>query len=228
MRNEVKPAKMTRASRVAADLRGAILRGDLKPGAKVNLDQLREEFGVSLSPLREAISRLVNLGLVEFEDQRGYRIAPVSPENLVEVVTLRAELEGLAIGLAVDRAGLDWESGVLAALHRLNRAGGDPVDPARIEAWETAHAAFHRALIDGCGMPMLIEFCGTLRDLNDRYRRLLTSGRPADGTSAEEHAAIADAAAVRRDADVARTLLRHHIERTGRTLIERMHDTEGA
>jgi len=56
----------------------AILRGDLKPGAKINLDRLRQDFAVSISPLREAVSRLVPDGLVEFEDQRGYRVAPVS------------------------------------------------------------------------------------------------------------------------------------------------------
>jgi DNA-binding GntR family transcriptional regulator len=216
-----RPGKATRASRVAERLRAAILAGELRPGAKVNLDQMREALGVSLSPLREAIARLVPTGLVEFEDQRGYRIAPLSRENLAEVTRLRADLESLALGYACARAGLDWEGEVLGALHRLGRTERDPARPETLEAWEAAHSEFHMALIGGCGMPMLIEFCRTLHNLNDRYRRLLLAQHPGDRDFAAEHAAIAEAA-VARDGPKAAALLRAHIERTGTRLAERI------
>lgn len=214
-------SKPTRASRVAEALRQSILRGDLKPGDKVNLDRLRQIHGVSLSPMREAVSRLVSLGLVEFEDQRGYRIAPVSLGNLAEVTRLRADLESLAIGYAVERAGIDWESEVLGALHRLGRTAHEPDDPVSLERWEAAHLAFHMALLRGCGMPMLVDFCLVLNTLNDRYRRLFAHRPAGDRDMAVEHAEIADAAAVRRDRREAETLLRAHVERTGRELTER-------
>jgi GntR family carbon starvation induced transcriptional regulator len=216
-----RPGKATRASRVAERLREAILTGALKPGAKVNLDQMREAFGVSLSPLREAIARLVPTGLVEFEDQRGYRIAPLSRENLAEVTRLRADLESLALGYACDSAGLDWEGAVLGALHRLGRTERDPARPETLEAWEAAHTEFHVALIGGCGMPMLIDFCRTLHTLNDRYRRVLLAHHPGDRDVAAEHEAIAGAA-VARDGPKAAALLRAHIERTGTRLAERI------
>lgn len=215
--SESGPAKATRASRVAEDLRRSILRGVPAPGEKVNLDRMRDHFGVSLSPLREAISRLVPAGLVEFEDQRGYRIAPVSEANLAEVIGLRAELESFALSHAVKRAEIDWESAVMGALHRLNR-----IDAAQAaEAWDTSHAAFHMTLIGGCGLPTLVEFCRVLRDQNERYMRLYGPLPGAGRDMANEHAAIAGAAALNRDAEAARRLLRQHIERTGQELTER-------
>jgi len=220
-----KPApKPTRVSRVAEALRQAILRSELAPGAKVNLDHLRESFGVSLSPMREAMARLVADGLVSFEDQRGYTITPVSRANLAEVTALRAELEASALGHAVDRAGLDWESDVLAALHRLDRTRRDPALPETIEAWEAAHTGFHAVLIGGCGMPLLVGFCTVLHNLTDRYRRLPDPHGP-DGRDGRdggaEHRAVAEAA-VARDATRATALLRAHIERTGANLAARL------
>jgi GntR family carbon starvation induced transcriptional regulator len=214
-----KTAKATRASSVADALRSSILFGELKPGTKVNLDQMRTHFGVSLSPLRDALARLVNTGLVELEDQRGYRIAPVSVENLAEVTRLTADIECLALGYAIDDAALDWESNVLGALHRLNRAAQNVTDAGLVRDREMAHAAFHSTLIAGCGMPILIEFCGTLRNLTDRYRRLYENPHSLD---VAEHTAIAEAAAVNRDRKSAQKLLRTHYERTGADLAEKL------
>ena len=219
--DEKRISKPTRASRVASELRTAILRGEIEAGAKVNLDQLRSRFGISLSPLREAISRLVADGLVEAEDQRGFRIAPMSGENLAEVTGMRADLEGLALGLSIDRADVEWEGGVLSALHRLNRIDRDPDRPESIEAWESAHADFHNALAAGCGRPMLRAICVRLHGLNDRYRRLLIRQGGGDRDVASEHAAIADAA-VGRNRDLAIALLRQHIQRTGTALAGRI------
>jgi GntR family carbon starvation induced transcriptional regulator len=171
----------------------------MAPGSKVNLDQLRTQHGVSLSPMREAVSRLVAERLMEFEDQRGYRVAPVSRQHLAEVTRLRADLEALALAHAIARGGLDWESGVLAARHRLAR-GSDPA----------AHWAFHEALISGCHLPMLTDFCTLLRNHHLRYCNLLKTSAPPAG----DHEAIAEAA-VSRDADLATALLRSHIERAG-------------
>jgi len=234
MTSASKPSpKPTRVSRVAEALRQAILKGDLAPGAKVNLDHLRERFDVSLSPMREAMARLVADGLVSFEDQRGYTITPLSRANLAEVTALRADLETSALGHAVERAGLDWESDVLAALHRLDRTRRDPDRPETLEAWETAHTEFHAALIGGCRMPLLVGFCTVLHNLTDRYRRLpaprVPAGRdgptscdgPAGCDGAAEHRAIAEAA-VARDGPQAVALLRAHIERTGADLAIRL------
>ncbi|QYK41365.1 MAG: GntR family transcriptional regulator [Paracoccaceae bacterium] len=211
------PSKETLSSRIAADLRDAILRGDPPPGAKINLDRLRLAHGVSISPLREAVARLVGDGLVTFEDQRGYRVSPVSAADLAEVTRLRAELEVLALGASIVAGDLDWESDVMRALYRLNRTERHTEHRQTQEAWEAAHAAFHMALIRGCGMPMLLRLCTTLHDLHDRYRRLFPIAAAPDRDVRAEHAAIADAVAAR-DAERATAALRAHIHRTGETL----------
>ena len=212
------PARGTRketiASRISGQLRDAILRGALEPGQRINLDLIRGSFQVSLSPLREAMSRLVSDGLVQFEDQRGYRVTPVSAANLEEVTRLRVDLESLALRYSIEAGDIDWESDVVGALHRLNRIARDAARPESVEAWEAAHTGFHMQLIRGCGMPLLLHFCTVLHNLNDRYRRIFLTSNPGDPRVRDEHQAIADAAVGRR-ADEACELLRRHIERTG-------------
>lgn len=210
--------KATLSSRICADLRAAILRGDLAPAEKINLDRLRETYQISISPLREAVSRLIAEGLVNFEDQRGYSVTPVSLADLAEVTRLRGELETIALGEAVNNGDLEWESAVMGALYRLSRTAKDTP-----EAWEEAHSAFHMALVSGCGAPRLLQICAMLRTLQDRYRRLWPPS-PQDGAArqiAEEHRAIAEAA-TSREAARAAALLRAHIEATGTELRARM------
>jgi DNA-binding GntR family transcriptional regulator len=213
--------KPTLAGRLTEAIRGRILSGELAPGAKLNLDRMREELEVSVSSLREAITRLVADGLVTAEEQRGYAVAPVSLDNLDEVTRLRMELEPLALRGAIRNGGLDWETDVTAALYRLNRTARGSGRAAGLEAWELAHNAFHLALIDRCDMPLLMRFHRVLMNMNDRYRRIFLSAGGSQRDVAAEHAAIAEAT-IRRDVDRAAALLEAHIERTGTTLRQRL------
>lgn len=215
------PRKPTRASRVAAELRANILRGGLQPSAKLNLDQLRDKLQVSLSPLREAISRLVAEGLVEIEDHRGFRVAPISKENLTEVTEMRADLECMALGLSVERGDIDWESRVLSTLHTLERMGRTAAGRDAPERREAAHSAFHEALVSGCGRESLIRLCGSFYGLNGRYMNILIPDRGEWGGDAGEHRPIAEAA-VGRKKGLAVELLRHHIDATGAILAGRL------
>lgn len=197
------------ANRAAAALRAEILSGTLAPGAKVNLDRLRARLDLSLAPVREAITRLAAEGLVEAEDQRGYRVAPVSTEDLAEITLLRTEFDAIAVALSIAQGDLDWESAVLAALHRLTR--GAPADrPA-------ARQAFHAALISGAGSPRLIAQCTQLYGLTARYAALF--GTPDD--MPETDRALAEAA-VARDTDTARRLIAEQARRTGEALARQM------
>lgn len=208
------PRKETISSRLSAALRQDILRGDLAPGSHINLDRLRAAHDVSISPLREAVARLAAEGLVEFEDQKGFRVAPVSAADLDEVTRMRALLEGMAVEVSVTRGTLDWESEVMRALHVLDHTPHAPAEP-----WEEAHAAFHRALIGGCAMPLLLRQCAMLHHLTERYRRLFPA--PPDAARAEEHRAMARAATAR-DASGAAALLWAHVLATGAALRARV------
>jgi GntR family carbon starvation induced transcriptional regulator len=210
----------TMATAIAAKLRDMIAKGEILPGERLRLNDLRATFGVSLSPLREALSRLVGEaeGFVEMEDQRSYRVAPVSAANLIEVTKMRAELECLALRETIARADDDWEAQVVATLYRLNKMPSSPETPEQMQAWESVHRALHQSLIGGCGMPLLLQFCASLHDLNDRYRRLFFAKHPVDRDVAQEHQEVCRAAVERR-ADDACALLRRHIERTGTNVL---------
>lgn len=211
------PRKETISSRISSLLRESILRGDLPPGGKINLDRLRELHDVSISPLREAVSRLVADGLVEFEDQRGYRVTPVSRANLAEVTRLRSELEVLALQVSIAQGDLDWESDVMRALYRLGHTPRDPDRPETWESWEAAHKDFHMALIRGCDMPLLLQFCTVLHNMTDRYRRLYAGAAASGRDVVQEHETIGRAATARHS-DEACAALRRHIQRTGEAL----------
>jgi DNA-binding GntR family transcriptional regulator len=215
--------KNTMASQLLARLREAILVGDLAPGTKINLERARARFDVSLSPLREALARLISDGLVEFEDNRGYRVAPVSLANLAEVTHLRSEFESLALRNAIAAGTLDWEGDVMRALHRLSRTVRDPARPESFEQWEAAHSDFHLALIAGCAMPQLLGFCRVLHNLNDRYRRIFLQTQPGDRNVGAEHREIAELA-LARDVETACARLRDHIQRTGSNLRRHLAD----
>lgn len=209
----------TLASRIASMLRERIAHGDLAPGAKLRLDELRSMFGVSLSPLREALSRLCAEGFVAMEDQRGYRVVPVSQNNLDEVIKLRVQFESYALRQAIQNGDDAWEGEVLASLHRLNKIERGRVDAQGVSQWEQAHSVFHRNLISACDMPLLLHFCETLHDLNDRYRRIFLSDNPIDRDVRQEHVDICTATLERR-ADEACELLRSHVERTGANVLK--------
>jgi len=213
----VDDGKNTIASQLVDRLREAIVSGELQPGAKINLDRARESFAVSLSPLREALARLIPDGLVIFEDNRGYRVAPVSQADLREITRLRSEFESLALRQAIAVAPPSWEGEVMRALHRLNTAERDPDEPGTLERWEALHREFHLALLAGCEMPRLLRFCQTLLNLNDRYRRKFLVRTSGDRNVGAEHGEIAQGA-VARDADYACGRLLDHIHRTGSNL----------
>ncbi len=209
--------KNTISSQLVAQLREAIVSGAMPAGSKINLDAARAQFQVSLSPLREALARLTSDGLVLFEDNRGYRVAPVSLDNFEEIARLRDQFESYALGEAMARGDLGWESDVMRALHLVNRTERDAARPETLEAWEAAHRAFHLTLISGCGMPILLRFCSMLLNLNDRYRRTFLRRSSGDRNVMMEHSEIAQAA-VARDADYACERLREHLSRTATNL----------
>lgn len=203
----------TLSDTIAEKLRAGIASGSLAPGSRLRLDDLRAAFGVSLSPLREALSRLCAEGYVATAGHRGYSVAPVSPDNLREVTRLRCEFESFALRESIRLGDDQWEGDVIAALYRLNKLERAGIEGERLAQWEAAHSVFHRQLISACGLPLLLQFCDTLHGLNDRYRRIFLRATPLDRDVKQEHEALCDATMDRR-ADEACELLRRHIERT--------------
>ena len=203
----------TRTSELVGRLREDLLAGALKPGEPLRLAMLRERYGAGLTPLREALFQLVSEGLVTTEDQRGFRVAEVSWDDLTDLTEQRVFLEGQALRLAIERGDLAWESGVLAAHHRLaNTLMLDPDTATLTDAWSEAHRDFHRVLVEACGSAWLLRFREVLSDQAERYRRLSVREDPGRDV-ALEHRRLAEAV-LARDADLAVQCLAAHYRLT--------------
>ncbi len=219
-------SKRTEASVLTDRLRDEIVSGAVAPGAKLKLVPLARRYEVSRGPLREAASRLAAEGLVTIEDQRGFRVAPISRADLLDVTHTRQRVEALALRDSIEHGDLAWEGRVLAARHMLERVtptAEGPVDADAHEAFRTHHLAFHEALVDACPSTYLLRFREHLYVLTERYRNLAVVAPGPAGAArdiAAEHQAIAEAA-VARDADRACALMGAHLGETAELLLAR-------
>jgi GntR family transcriptional regulator, carbon starvation induced regulator len=209
-------------SDVARDIRRDILTARMMPGEKLRFEKLRARFSASMGTLREALVRLQAEGLVEGGVGRGFRVAPVSIEQLADIERLRIMLETDALRASIISGSEVWEAEVLAALHIVSRIE-DSGDITRLDdEWEERHRAFHLKLLSACGSPWMMHFCRVLFDQSSRYRRLVTMFEPPKLRS-DEHRAIVDAV-LARDADKACRLLIEHIKSTRITLAANLQD----
>ena len=213
-------------SQLTQSLRDELLSGSFKPGQQLRLNQLSAQFDVSLSPLREAMSRLAAEGLLIAQDQRGYQVAPVSLKNHREITSLRVMLEPCALRASLEQGTDEWEVALVAAHHRLQliekRAAQDA---SALVEWETRHREFHLTLIGAGQMPVLTQFCEKLLDFSDRYRRIFLRTRQLDRNIPDEHEAILDAV-LKRDQETACRLLTQHIERTAANISTMLQEAE--
>jgi DNA-binding GntR family transcriptional regulator len=201
-------------------LRADLLACRILPGERLITRDLCERFSVSLGAIREALSRLTSEGLVTAEPQRGFRAVPISPADLADLTLARVELETLCLRRAINHGDVAWETRLVAAAHHLSRTPPRaPEDPARSnEAWTEAHAAFHAALVAGCGSQWLLHLQSLLYAQSERYRRLSVPFEMGGREVQQEHRAILEAA-LARDADTAVRLLAEHLEKTTRILL---------
>jgi DNA-binding GntR family transcriptional regulator len=208
------PSEPTLASAVLDRLRADILRGRLAPGDKLRLEHLAAEYGVGRTPLREACCRLASEGLVAIEDQRGFRVAPVSHKDLLDLTRTRQQIEGLALRSSVARGDLEWEGEVSAALRRLLRCPPPKTTKTRaVDPWGVEHDRLHATLLSACDSPWLLRFRAVLFDQSERYRRLAQAYGQAERDVDGEHEALVRAA-LSRDVERACALLTEHIART--------------
>lgn len=208
----------TLTSTVFDALRRAVITGEFAPGEKLRVRQLAQRFGTGLSPIREALNRLLHDGLVQQSDLRGFSVAPASEADLEELTKARLWANEKALRESIAHGDASWEESVLLAYHRLSRIearleGAPPdIDP----AWDAAHAQFHLRLIAACGSRWLVGFCTQLFDLADRYRHLSRMAPQAGARRRnDEHRAIMEAT-LARDADKAAHLLNEHFLTTAR------------
>lgn len=216
MNDRVDPTSLLPLSEQAfLRLRRDVLSGELVPGRKLKIEELQEVYGFSSSPLREALNRLSQEGLVAADVRRGFRVAAISRDDLEDITHMRLLLDVEALRASIMHGGDAWEADVLAAFHRLekveSRLGEGPV--VLDDEWSALHRAFHLALIAACPSERQRAACASLFDQSERYRRYSARYRTAPRNKKRDHNKLMDAV-LARDADKACDLLSAHIRGT--------------
>jgi DNA-binding GntR family transcriptional regulator len=196
-------------------IRHEILTGALPPETKLRFEMLRKRYGFGASTLREALTRLVGEALVTSEEQKGFRVSPVSLEDLADLTRTRVFLEKEALRASILNGDDAWEGRLVAAYHQLSKTEAKLASAPEIpqDEYEIRNREFHQALISACPSRWLNHLYGILFQQSERYRRLslVNSRIPRDVHA--EHKAIFDAA-LARNADLACRVAGEHIERT--------------
>jgi DNA-binding GntR family transcriptional regulator len=195
--------------RVYQSVRSRILDNVWPPGHQALEQALAEELGVSRTPVREALIRLQNEGLIEVVPRHGMRVLPVSPVDMAEIYTVLTSLESLAAELAAKRGPGTRDLAPLDAACREMEAALAVDD---LDAWAKADERFHLHLVGLSGNRRLAEVVINFWDRAHRARMVTLRMRPRPAHSTREHRAVLKA--IRSgEAATARDLHRAHRER---------------
>ena len=209
----------SRTSDTYERLKLEILNNVHLPSTRLRIDQIADAFGVSLGAVREALSRLTAEGLVAAEPQRGFIVAPASIEDLIDLTTVRIEIETRCLKRALQIGDVAWESRVVSCWHQLSRTtvrvrGSDDVNP----EWTRLHSEFHESLLSACDSKWWLKLRGQLYTQSERYRRLVLPYAKIQRDVDAEHEAIVEAV-LARSVRTACQLLAQHLQLTADILL---------
>lgn len=198
------------------DLKKRLISNVFPHGSRLRAEVLRRDYACSASTVREALFRLSTVSLVNFVEQRGFRVPLQSPAKLIELTHLRVLLEAEGTAQSMQRGGVAWEARLTAAHHQLTHiekrihASDDPTD--LIEIWFTAENEFHQTLIAACGSETLKEMHAMI--YAQFRQQLMVADRRFDFISENinHHAQILEAA-LSGDADLTRQKIHDHLAR---------------
>lgn len=214
-----KEASVTLAEQAFLGLRRDVLNGHLDPNRKLKVEELRHTYGVSSSPLREALNRLAQEGLVKADERRGFRVPPISAADMQDITRMRLLLDLQALREAIAVGDDHWEAAIVASFHRLEkieqRFGDGPV--VLDDEWTTLHRDFHQTLIAACPSERHLAWSASLFDQAERYRRFSARNRQTPHNKHREHERLMQAV-LKRDAETACALLAEHLRGTQRNV----------
>lgn len=213
---------ITLAEQAYRSLRRDLITGEFAAGQSLRLESLKQRYGISYSPIREALNRLQSERMVTSSASRGFRVAPFSREEMWDAAEARILIDCQAMRLSLQHADDAWETRLVAAFHALTLAVRRAREATALhtpahDALEQRHWEFHRALLSACGSPWLMELSSQMYVQTERYRRPTLRARSSwhdlDRDVGHEHQAMMDAA-LARDADRATWLLAEHYRQT--------------
>lgn len=215
------PVAATESEAAVSRLRQDILSGVLPPASKLKIRELTALYGISASPMREALAQLAASGFVELQGQKGFRVPPVTAEDLIDVTESRKIIEAEALRLAIENADTAWEDEIVTSYHLFEREiirfyeSGDK----RLDIYEDRHHRFHRALIAACPLRMLKIYCDDLYIRKTRYRRLTRGYGFNKDVVIAEHRMLMDVV-LARDVERAITAIKAHIGLTADLMVK--------
>ncbi|PDT46629.1 GntR family transcriptional regulator [Sinorhizobium fredii] len=197
-------------------IRQLILENKWPPGFQATEQEVASTLGMSRTPVREALLRLQQEGLVSVIPRHGMRVLPVSLSDMKEIYEILTSLESTAAELA---AGRDLSEEQLNALERATADMDKALADDDLDRWAQADARFHEQLLELGGNQMLKSVVLNFIDRAHRVRMLTLRMRPKPVNSTRDHAELVDAIRAR---DVVRAgkIHRAHRERAGRELLD--------
>jgi GntR family carbon starvation induced transcriptional regulator len=189
-----------------------LVRGVLAPGQKLKVRELTERYRIGASPMREALAQLASGGMVQLEANKGFRVAPVSRTDLIDISRTRQILEGEALRLAIAHGAEAWEEEIFTSFQLLKREIERRVSRSQtwLDAYEERHHRFHRAVIAACPLTAMKQFCDQLYVQMTRYRRRLKEMGFSEESGARDHEEIMTLV-LARDTERAVATLRTHL-----------------
>jgi DNA-binding GntR family transcriptional regulator len=201
---------LTKQQAIYQHLKERILDGKLPPGQRLIIDDIAEDLGLSIIPVREALQLLQAERLVEIRPHAGATVAAVTTENIEEVFTILEGMEAMAVRVVARRLPRELDALLVKLIAKMDSAehAND------VEKWSALNLEFHLALSEATGMPWLREITERALGNWDRIRRHFFRGGSAHRfTEAQrEHHAILKALR-KGDADQAEKLIRQHNQR---------------
>jgi DNA-binding GntR family transcriptional regulator len=193
-------------------LKSDILMGYFAPGSKLKIETLKERYGMGVNVIRESLARLATEDLVDSEDQKGFRVAEISSSRLADLTRLRILLETDGARHSIKNGGIDWESELVAAHHKLAYIEDKMIadEEAHMLIWHQCDWEFHAALISACGSQL---HCLHHKRIFDQFRQYVMVDLKTNGFRGhdiiDEHQAIVQAALQRDYPQCAKALETH-------------------
>jgi DNA-binding GntR family transcriptional regulator len=195
---------------------GAIFRGELKGGERLVETELARRFGVSRTPVREAISQLAMVGMVELRSGRGAIIRRFGPEELREIYHVRAVLEAEAAQLACQRLGREVVEAAIAKAKVL--LGQTNRDSAWSRSTMLADRQFHDLIAGHCGKARLQEEISRYQKLVQAVREAIGNRSSAQERALKEHLVILERL-LARDSEAAGKAMKSHIQEAAKAAV---------
>lgn len=220
---DTRPAKATKpggvrvsqTERAYDQIKRRILENDMAAGFQVLEQELAQMLDMSRTPVREALIRLSEEGMVEVRPRHGMRVLPVSANDMREIYEILTSLESTAAELAAARGVTDSE---LADLKQAVADMDAALEKDDLRKWAAADEKFHMLLVKFSNNERLHALVNSFWEQTHRVRLVTLRLRPKPTTSNKDHAAVVDAIA-KGDREGARRLHHRHRVKSGKVLV---------